>query len=144
MSDTAISAQVLAEHEILMHVINALRTVLDWQDRDYDLSRKLSSLRFATQSFQRHLERLVSLEEHDGYMQWIRQSRPDLEEEVKKLHEDHEELRGTLNEVVHRLEMLAPTDHAAYAAVSDELTKFLLNVERHGNQETQLLQKALL
>jgi hypothetical protein len=144
MADKALSQQVLAEHEILMHVTNALRTVLDWQDRDYDLSRKLSSLRFTTESFQRHLERLMSLEEHHGYMEAIAESRPDLHAEVETLHKDHEEIRRSLKEIVHGLETLTPVAHAGYARASESLSRLLERVERHGNREAELLEQALL
>ena len=60
--------QAAVEHEALRHIIGALRTVLDWKPTAGDVSRKLSSLRFIIQSFQRHLERLMALKEQDGYM----------------------------------------------------------------------------
>jgi hypothetical protein len=144
MADKAVSQQVLAEHEILMHVTNALRTVLDWKDHDYDLSRKLASLRFATQSYERHLERLMSLEEQDGYMEVIGHARPELRGQVEALHDEHVELRTSLGELVHRLETLPPTDHAGYASATNELAALLKRVEVHGNRETALLERALL
>ena len=144
MADKAISQQILAEHEMLMHVTNALRTVLDWKDHDYDLSRKLASLRFATQSYERHLERLMSLEEHEGYMEVIGHSRPDLRRQVDALHDEHLELRTSLGELAHRLDALSPTDHARYASASADLATLLRRVEEHGNRETALLEQALL
>ena len=74
----AISEQLLIEHELLTHLDSALRTILQWTSHKQDLPRKLSSLRFMTQAFQRHLEWLMTLEEHDGYMEVVVESRPTL------------------------------------------------------------------
>ena len=55
MDRRTISQQVLVEQEMLNHIMNAVRTILDWKIQEHDLSRKLTSLLFITQSFQRRL-----------------------------------------------------------------------------------------
>ena len=127
-----------------MHIVNALRTILDWKDHDYDLSRKLSSLRFATQSFERHLDRLMAIEEHEGYMEVIGHSSPELQSAVGTLQQEHVQLRTTLNDIVHRLDTLSPTDHAGYGKVCAELAAFFDRVDGHNRKETELLARALL
>ena len=144
MDHQAISDQMLAEHELLGHITSGLRTVLGWKTGDYDLSRQLSSARFTAGSFQRHLERLMSLEEHDGYMEVVVKRKPQLAKEVDALRLEHEEFRGSLNKTVHRLERLSPTDHARYSAVRDELLVLLEKVDKHSAKETGLLQEAFL
>ena len=52
------------EQELLRHVMEGLRLSTTWQVRGPDASRKLSTLRFVTGSFQRHLERLRTALEH--------------------------------------------------------------------------------
>ena len=144
MDHKAISDQVLVEHEMLMHVTNALRTILDWKSRDYDLSRQLSSLRFTSGSFQRHLERLMALEEHDGYMEVVVKSHPQLAKDVEALRKEHDEFRRSLNRTLHRLDRVAPTDRAMFNSVCDELLALLEKVDKHSAKETDLLQEAFL
>jgi len=144
MNHHAISDQVLAEHELLMHVTNGMRIILGWKAKDYDLSRQLSSLRFTTGSFQRHLERLMALEEYDGYMDVVMKKRPQLAKEVEALRREHDEFRRSLHNLVHRLEHISPTDHATYSAASEELLALLEKVDKHTAKETDLLQEAFL
>ena len=63
-----IAEQTRVEQELLRHVMEGLRLSTTWQVLGPDASRKLSTLRFVTGSFQRHLERLLALEEYDGFM----------------------------------------------------------------------------
>ena len=65
-----IAQQTVVEDGILKLLVEGLRSALAWKVTN-DFSRKLSSVRFITQSFQRHLERLMALEEYDGYMGWM-------------------------------------------------------------------------
>ena len=144
MDHKAISAQVLVEHEMLTHITSALRTILDWKSQDYDLSRKLGSLRFSAQSYQRHLERLMALEEHDGYMDAIVAAQPKLVKQVEDLRKEHDDFRRQLNRLVARLENVSPTDREKFAAISTELAELLNKVDEHSACETDLLQEAFL
>jgi hypothetical protein len=67
MAPQDITQQTLLEQGMLYHLTDALRSVIDWKLHGADLSRKLSTLRFIAQSFQRHLERVMALEEYDGW-----------------------------------------------------------------------------
>ena len=58
------------EHQILDHVKSALRVTLDWQVPNIGVTRKLSSMKFALESFQRHFGRLISMEER----RWLHES----------------------------------------------------------------------
>lgn len=144
MDHKAISAQVLVEHEMLTHITSALRTILDWKQQDYDLSRKLASLRFAAQSYERHLERLMSLEEHDGYMDAILEVQPQLTRQIEALRKQHGEFRRALGRLVYRLEHVSPTDREKFAEISTELADLLNKVDEHSACETDLLQEAFL
>ena len=68
MDHQDVARQTQVEHEMLGHIMEALRTAAGWQVRGPDASRKLSTLRFVAGSFQRHLEHLLTLEECDGYL----------------------------------------------------------------------------
>ena len=81
------------EHQILDHVKQALRVTLQWKAPAFGLSRKISSVQFTTKSFMRHLERMMELEEVEGYMDAVRQQKPNMEQRVERLERQHEEFR---------------------------------------------------
>jgi hypothetical protein len=144
MDHLAIPQQVLIEHQTLAYVTSALRSTIGWKFQGSDLSRKLESLRFVGQSFQRHLKRLIALEEEDGYMAVVLAARPELSEEVELLRKDHEHFRKSVSRILRRLGNVAPTDHATFTKVSDDLLALLEQLDEHSRKETDLLQDALL
>jgi hypothetical protein len=134
--------QAAVEHEALRHIIGALRTVLDWKPAAEDLPRKLSSLRFIAQSFQRHLERLMALKEQDGYMTDAVDQMPSLAEKVQALLRDHDEFEETLHRLVLRLEHLAPSDKAKVDDTCAQMEELLVKLEDHHRREAELMQEA--
>ncbi|HTU25183.1 MAG TPA: hemerythrin domain-containing protein [Pirellulales bacterium] len=144
MGHKAISEQMLIEHEMLSHLESALRALLQWTSRGQDLSRKLSSLRFMTESFQRHLERLMALEEDDGYMEVVRECRPEFTPQVEALRTEHDDFRRRLRRAAARLERLSSNDVEHCEQVSQELNALLEQVDAHSRKEVDLLQKSLL
>ena len=144
MDHLAIPQQVLVEHQTLAYVTSALRATMGWKYQGTDLSRKLASLRFVGQSFQRHLKHLMELEEEDGYMAVVLADRPELTDEVEALRQEHDQFRKALNRILARLRRVAPTDHAAFTKISDDLSALLEKLDEHSRKETGLLQHALL
>jgi uncharacterized coiled-coil protein SlyX len=144
MDHHAIPQQVLNEHQTLAFVISALRSTIGWKYQGADLTRKLASLQFVGQSFQRHLKHLMALEEEDGYMSVVLASRPELSDEVTALWAEHDEFRRTLNRILNRLRRIEPTDHATFSIVSEEFLAMLEKLDQHSRRETDLLQEALL
>jgi hemerythrin-like domain-containing protein len=134
--------QAAVEHEALRHIIGGLRTVLDWKPTTDDLARKLSSLRFIAQSFQRHLERLMALKEQDGYMTDAVEQMPALAEKVQALLRDHDEFEETLHRLVLRLEHLSPSDKPKFDAVCRDMEELLVKLEDHHRREADLMQEA--
>ena len=144
MDHLAIPQQVLVEHQTLAFVISALRSTIGWKFQGSDLTRKLESLRFVGQSFERHLKRLMALEEEDGYMEFVVAIRPELKEVVDTLQQEHSQFRRRLSRILSALRRLDPTDHATFATVSHDLLALLDQLDEHGKKETSLLQEALL
>lgn len=140
----ALPQQVLVENQTLAFVTSALRSTIGWKFQGSDLSRKLSSLLFVLQSFQRHLKRLMSLEEEEGYMSVVLNSRPELHEEVEALRREHDEFRAATARILARLRRLAPTDHQGFAKASEKLLALLDKLDAHSKKEIDLLQEALL
>ena len=57
------ASAVWMEHQILGHVKQALRVTLNWKVPAVGLPRGLNSLQFTMNSFDRHLHRIMDLEE---------------------------------------------------------------------------------
>jgi Hemerythrin HHE cation binding domain len=133
-----VARQTQIEHEMLGHLIGGLRVTAGW--RGPEAARKLSTLRFLAQSFQRHLERLLGLEEDDGYMGLALASSPQLARATAALKAEHDRFRAEARRVVQRLETL-PAE-AALGAACDELLALLSRVEAHSRKEIDLIQEA--
>jgi hemerythrin-like domain-containing protein len=136
------SQQALIEHRLLRHLVDGLRATLEWQAAGDDFARKLSTLRFVSQSFQRHLERLLALEEYDGYLDDVAATTPQLARMVDALRRDHDQLRQATRRAVYRLEQVSSLDEAEFAGICDDLADLLDRVEAHSSKEVRLLQEA--
>ncbi|HVX13501.1 MAG TPA: hemerythrin domain-containing protein [Pirellulales bacterium] len=139
-----IAQQAAIEHEMLKHIASALRATMQWKLAGDDVSRKLGSLRFISQSFQRHLEHVMALEEYDGYMNVVTESYPEYTERTKKLRAEHDHFRETLGRLNYRLERLAPSDVGAFEESCGRLGTLLEEINDHNQRETALIQEAFL
>jgi hypothetical protein len=144
MDHLAIPQQVLNEHQTLAFVTSALRSTIGWKFQGSDLTRKLESTQFVGKSFERHLKRLMKLEEHDGYMSVVLESRPELKSQVIALRREHVHFRRELRRLLAELGKIDSADHDGFAKCSGELLTLLDRLDEHGKQETSLLQEALL
>jgi hemerythrin-like domain-containing protein len=131
------------EHQILNHVKQALRVTLDWKAPAVSVPRKLSSVQFTAKSFQRHLLRMMSLEEEDGYMSVVRERNPNSEPRIKRLERDHRELRRQIAELAPEIEALPALDEARSEAVCAQIVKLLDCVDLHDGNEIELLQESM-
>jgi hypothetical protein len=137
-----IAEQIRFEQELLRHVMEGLRLSTTWQVRGPDASRKLSSLRFVTGSFQRHLERLLALEEDDGFLDKEVACAPHLGRATAALRAEHDGFRRESRRVVQELERLPVTDLSGLEKVGVELVALLDRIEGHNRKEIALLQEA--
>ena len=144
MDHETIVQQVLIEHQTLGHVTSALRITIAWKVAARDLSPKLSSVRFVAQSFQRHLERLIALEDAGGYMEVVCERQPHLSSRLEPLKRERDEFRETVRQIMRRLEQVSATDQSTFDAVCDALLVLLGKLDAHGKKGTALLQEALL
>lgn len=142
MENINYAALSLMEHQILQHVKDALRITLGWDVRSVGLARKVSSVQFTMQSLRRHLDRVMGLEEEDGYMASVREAKPNLYDRVANLRLEHQEFRRALDSLMPALEKASPSDEERFDEVCAELNAFLARIDRHDKQETELLQTA--
>jgi hypothetical protein len=138
-----IADQIRVEQELLRHVMEGLRLSTTWQVRGPDASRKLSTLRFVTESFQRHLERLLALEEDDGFLDMELVRAPRLARATAALRAEHDGFRSEARRVVQRLEPLPATDPLTLEEVGGVLVALLDRNEGHNRKEMALLLEAL-
>jgi hemerythrin-like domain-containing protein len=137
-----VAQQMQVEHGLLQYLLQGLRDTVAWQVPGPDASRKLSTLRFIAQSFQCHLERVLALEEYDGYMGLVRVCCPRLGRATDALRAEHEGFRTEARRIAQRLERLSGTDLAALGQVCADLLALLGQVEGHSSKEMALLQEA--
>ena len=137
-----VARQNQVEQDMLRHIMEGLRVSAGWQVPGPDGSRKLSTLRFVAQSFQRHLEHVLALEEYDGYMDLVLASAPWLGRATDALRAEHDLFRTEARRLVQRLERLPATDLAALGKLCDDLLVLLGKIEDHNGKEPALLQEA--
>ena len=142
MDSHEVAQQMQVEHGLLQHLIQGLRATAAWPVPGPDASRKLSTLRFVAGSFQRHLERLLALEEYDGYMGLVRATSPRLGRAADALRVEHERFRSEARRVAQRLERLAGSDPEALERVCADLLALLAQIESHSEEEMALVHEA--
>jgi hypothetical protein len=142
MDRDAIGEQLRIEQELLKNIVGGLRKALDWTPQQAGASRRLSTLRFVTESFGRHFERLMAIHEFDGYMCYVTQESPHLQQAVDALKAENDRLQDELRRVISRLERLSPTDLAALNRTSDDLRQIIRKYDERAEKEWALLQEA--
>jgi hypothetical protein len=144
MAHKDLAQQTLVEQNMLMLLIEGLRNTLAWEVQGNDFVRKLSTLRFITQSFQRHLEHVLALQEYDGYMDLVLQVSPQLGNLIDALRQEHDQFRKEASHIVHQFEHVLPTDGDSFARICAELAGLLNRLDVHNKKEVALLQEAFV
>jgi hypothetical protein len=132
------------EHQVLEHIKQALRVTLNWQAPVVSMPRKLSSLQFTIKSFQRHLERVISIEEEGGYMEEVASAKPYFQNRIDRLAADHDRFRSCLRKLIPELNDVKEWEEPRFDGVCRELRELLDEVDRHDLSEVELLQESLL
>ncbi len=132
------------EHQILEHIKKALRVTLDWKVPSVGAQQKLSSMQFTLQSFQRHLERLMTMEEEDGYLLLVAESKPNLSTRVERLASDHQIFRESIEHLLPEMETLSSYDSEHFDRICNQVNSLLESVDQHDHDEIELLNDAFL
>jgi hypothetical protein len=144
LHETSTVAVSWMEHTVLEHIKRALRVTLDWRAPEVSIPRKLSSVQFTLQSFYRHLERVMSIEEEGGYLIEIADTRPNLQSRIEALARDHIRFRARIRELVPQLSELNDWQESRFVEICDEIRTLLQDVDEHDALEIDLLQESLL
>jgi hypothetical protein len=137
-----IAKQMEVELALLLSIEQAFRTALQWMTRDRGNSRKLSTLRFVSRSFERQLTRTRVLADYGGYMHLITDTKPRLASEVKALRNAREELQSNFERIIVRLEYVSPDDSAGFGKICAALERYLADLKAHGQKEMEFLQRS--
>jgi hypothetical protein len=136
MTHLALPQQTLFEHEMLAHITSEMRTAI--------AARNLSRLHAVTLRFQEHLNRMLALEEEDGYMSAVLESHPEVRDEIELRQREHNCFRMALTRILRRWPRAAEIDGATIRKVSYELLTLLEKLDEHTTREIHLLERALL
>jgi hypothetical protein len=139
MNQEFIIAQTKAESRALEHVTRALEIMLGWSVVGDGYSRKLSSVRFFTELYQRHLERLFALEEVDGFMENIVRLKPERASQVDALKKQHEEFRAAVRKSLVQIDLASPQHLAEFDETCGQLRRTINKVLDHLREESDLL-----
>ncbi len=139
MNQELLIQQTKRESQALEHVTRALEVMLEWAVNGDGFSRKLSSVRFFTELYQRHLERLFALEEIDGYMESVSRLHPELRGQVDNLKREHERFRAAVRKIVVRIDLASPMNLPEFDATCDELRNTINQILEHLRREQELL-----
>ncbi|MEM6329996.1 MAG: hemerythrin domain-containing protein [Planctomycetota bacterium] len=131
------------EHQTLEHIKGALLVTLDWRAPAVGQARRKSSIAFTLQSFCRHLERVMAIEEHDGYLEVVTEANPCLEKKLRTLGGEHDQFRARMRDLALRLEAVEDWDNEGFDDVCTGIRQLLADVSRHDQAEVRLLQETL-
>jgi hypothetical protein len=143
LNDSGLSTACL-EHQVFEHIKQALLVTLNWHAPVVGLPRKLSSLQFTIKSFQRHFERVLSIEEDGGYMADAMDSKPYFQDRVDQLAQDHARFRERLRKLIPELNDTKEWEEPRFERICDELRTLIADLERHNKREIELLQESAL
>ncbi|MFO0789008.1 MAG: hemerythrin domain-containing protein [Pirellulales bacterium] len=132
------------EHQIFEHIKQALLVTLNWQAPAVSMPRKLSSLQFTMKSFQRHFERVMSIEEDGGFMAESVEMKPHLQDRVDQLEADHACIRERIGRIVVELDDIKEWEEPRFEQVCCGLRSLIGDVDRHNAAEIELLQESML
>ena len=142
MNQELLIQQTKVEGQALEHVTQALETMLGWEVNQDGFTRKLLSVRFFTELYHRHLERLLALEEVDGYMESVAGLDPGLSGQIDSLHRQHEVFRVAIRKIAVRLDLASPTNLDEFNATCSDLRKLINEILEHLRREQELLVEA--
>jgi hypothetical protein len=132
------------EHQVFEHIKGALRVMVEWRAPSVSVRRKQSSVRFALDSFCRHLERLMEFEERGGYLANIAESRPHWQVRLTRLRAEHDEIRERVKRLAPRVDEASLWTDAHFEQSCVAIRELLDDVDRHDDEEVALLQDTLL
>ncbi len=133
-----------AEQQILEHMKEALRVVVEWRAPLVSLNRKQASVRKTLKDFCYHLEQLMDFEEEDGYLSGVTAVRPNWYERMSQLRKDHQDLRQRISQLVPKVNETLSWSVETFDRTCSDISDLLDQVDRHDRNEIALLQESMI
>ena len=108
------------------------------------MPRKISAVHFLTESFQRHLERMLELEERDGYLDMLSKSHPQFRSRADAFLQEHAQFRDATQQLLQSMSQRAEPSQAEVESFFHDLTSLLETIDSHNKRELDLLQEVIL
>ncbi len=135
--------RLVCESDAVHNLKSALRAAISWDAKSVGMQRKVQGVRFVIEALERHLQKLMDLEELEGCLSWIGESKPSLQSLASALCAEHDRFRTRLKEIVPRWEAAASMQEDEFNELCDSVRSFLASVERHEGRERDLMYSAL-
>jgi hypothetical protein len=135
--------RLVSESDAVQNLKSALRAAISWDAKSVGMGRKVQGVRFVIEALERHMMKLMDLEEREGCLAWIGESRPSLSALASALCEEHERFRTRLKEIVPRWETAGAMQKDEFDDLCDSVRSFLASVEHHECRERDLMYSAL-
>ena len=135
--------RLVGESDAVQNLKAALKAAISWDVKAVGMQRKVQGVRFVIEALERHLEKLMDLEEHEGCLAWVGETKPNLQTLASALCAEHERFRIRLKEIVPRWEAAALLQNDEFNDLCDSVRSFLAAVERHESRERDLMYSAL-
>jgi len=133
--------QFTVENQVLDHVKTALRKTLASDEDRMGLERKVSTVKFVTESLVRHLIRLLDLEDETEAADPIEESKPHLSDKAAALQFEHGQFRAILREMGDQVRGISPDNQPHFDAFCRDLLAFLDRLDQHEARELAILQE---
>src|SRR5688572_18600921 len=115
--------QFTLENQVLDHVKTALRKTVAADEDRLGLERKVSTVKFVTESLVRHLHRLLDLEDEDQIDPEV--IKPHLTEKANSLEREHTDFRQQLNHLSETVAEISADNEPYFDAFCRDLVAFL-------------------
>jgi hypothetical protein len=133
--------QFTVENQVLDHVKTALRKTLASDEDRMGLDRKVSTVKFVTESLVRHLIRLLDLEDEAEANEPIGELKPHLADKTSALHFEHSQFRGVLREMGDAVAEIRADNEEQFDAFCKDVLIFLDRLDQHEARELAILQE---
>src|SRR3954454_25063491 len=117
----SVASTACMEHQVFEHIKQALLVTLNWDAPSVSLPRKLSSLQFTIRSFQRHFERVISIEAEGGYMADVLDAKPYMQDRIDQLAADHDRFRERTRKLIPELNDIKEWEVPRFEQVCNDL-----------------------
>ena len=133
--------QFTVENQVLDHVKSALRKTLASDEDRMGLERKVSTVKFVTESLVRHLYRLLELEDETEAADPTAELKPHLAEKASALQFEHGQFRAILQEMSDQVSGISAENEPHFDAFCRDVLAFLDRLDQHEARELAILQE---